>query len=77
MYYLPLSTIYLVYCSSWASTIDLHSDLNKVRHLFGVLDTLLEVLDPLQEGVAGGVAEDMEDEEEYRGQLDSPIRNSE
>ncbi len=63
MYYLPLSTIYLVYCSSWASTIDLHSDLNKVRNLFGVLDTLLEVLDPLQEGVAegvaGGVAEDM------------------
>ena len=34
-----------------------------------MLDILVEALDPLQEGVVGGVAEDMDDEEEYRGQI--------
>ena len=44
----------------------MYSDLCGVRDLGIILDALLEALDPLQEGVAGGVSEAMEDE--YSGQ---------
>jgi hypothetical protein len=46
---------------------DVYSDLHSVRDISDVLDVLLEVLDPEMEGVVGGVAEDMDEEDWYQG----------
>lgn len=48
---------------------DLYKQLYTLHDLSPIIDTLLEVLDPLQEGVAGCVAEDMDEGEdgEYAG----------
>lgn len=49
----------------------MNSDLSGVRDIGAILDALFEALDPLQEGVAGCVSEDMDEEEdEYGGNLE-------
>lgn len=45
----------------------MYSDLSDIRDIGAVFEALLEALDPLEEGVAGGVAASM-DEEAYGGQ---------
>ena len=42
----------------------MYSDLCSIRDLGAVMETLFEILNPLEEGVEGGVAEDMEEEED-------------
>ena len=51
-----------------AMDIDVYSDLCNVRDMNEVLDALLEALNPLEEGVSMGVAEEMDDENDYEGQ---------
>ena len=57
--------IHLCYFRTW--DCDLHGDLSRIRNVFSVLDVLLEVLDPLQEGMAGGVAKATGKDENYEG----------
>lgn len=45
----------------------MYSDLYSVRDISDVFDALLEALDPLEEGVVGGVAEEMGEEDFYQG----------
>ena len=47
--------------------MDVYSELYGVRDISAVFDALLEVLDPTNEGVAGGVAEDIAEEDWYAG----------
>lgn len=60
---------FLLHFRAWDAEV--YSDLSGVRDIGAILDALFEALDPLQEGVAGCVSEDMDEEEdEYGGNLE-------
>ena len=50
---------------SW--DFNVYSDLCCVRDMSAILSALLEALDPMEEGVEGGVAEEMDEEEDVYG----------
>lgn len=56
----------LILCRMW--DVDVYSDLCGVRDISAIFDALLEVLDPTKESVAGGVAEDIAEEDWYAGE---------